>query len=194
MRPDENVELFALHLHVVLLLVQLILQPCVDLHQFITAEFLRLGLREDKDSQTVKPGDYITHNATQNSSCLFFSFSIFHERDSFFSPRSLIKLGVTHPDVGVNLLLKASDLGEVLPDGLLKVQDAAALLLGVTGNFQLETHTLLLLTVLLHVNKITNQNKQTPHEMEHRRGRGSLLQSGTGRLPFAWAPRVTTGC
>lgn len=61
---------------------------------------------------------------------------------------------MTHPDVGVNLFLKASNLSEVLPDCLLEVQDAAALLLRVTRNFQLETHTLLFLTVLLHVNKI----------------------------------------
>lgn len=54
-----------------------------------------------------------------------------------------------HPDVGVDLFLQASDQGHVLPDGLLEVQDAAALLLGVTGDLQLETHTLLLLTVLL---------------------------------------------
>lgn len=61
---------------------------------------------------------------------------------------------MTHPDVGVNLFFQASNLGEVLPDGLLEVQDAAALLLWVTRNFQLETHTLLFLTVLLHVPKI----------------------------------------
>lgn len=45
-RPDEDVELFALHLHVVLFLVQLILQPRVDLHQFVAAKFLWLGLME----------------------------------------------------------------------------------------------------------------------------------------------------
>lgn len=43
-RPDEDVELFALHLHVVLFLVQLILQPRVDLRQFVAAKFLWLGL------------------------------------------------------------------------------------------------------------------------------------------------------
>lgn len=43
-KPDEDVELFALHLHVVLLLVQLILQPRVNLHQFVTAKVLWLGL------------------------------------------------------------------------------------------------------------------------------------------------------
>lgn len=48
MRPDENVELFTLHLHVVLLLVQLVLQSGVDLHQFITAQLLRLCLMDDK--------------------------------------------------------------------------------------------------------------------------------------------------
>lgn len=37
----------------------------------------------------------------------------------------------------------------MLPHGLLQVEDAAALLLGVAGDFQLETHPLLLLTVLL---------------------------------------------
>ncbi|TNN66053.1 hypothetical protein EYF80_023681 [Liparis tanakae] len=65
-----------------------------------------------------------------------------------------VKQDVTHPDVGVNLLLETSDQGEVLPDGLLEVQDAAALLLGVTGDLQLETHALLLLTVFLRVQKI----------------------------------------
>lgn len=60
-----------------------------------------------------------------------------------------IVLAVTHSDVGVNLLLKASDLGEMLSDCFLEVQDAAALLLRVARNLQLETHTLLLLTVLL---------------------------------------------
>lgn len=45
-RPDEDVELFALHLHVVLFLVQLILQPRVDLHQLVAAKFLWLGLME----------------------------------------------------------------------------------------------------------------------------------------------------
>lgn len=71
-----------------------------------------------------------------------------------FPPHRLIEQDVTHPDVGVNLFLKTSNLGEVLSDGLLEVQDAAALLLRVTGNFQLETHTLLFLTVLLNVNRI----------------------------------------
>lgn len=64
---------------------------------------------------------------------------------------SQIILVMTHSDVGVNLLLKASYLGEVLPDCFLEVQDAAALLLGVARNLQLETHTLLLLTVLLQM-------------------------------------------
>lgn len=103
-----------------------------------------------------------------------FFFSIFHEQNWFFHHR-LIKQDVTHPDVGVNLLLQTSNLGEVLSDGLLEVQDAAALLLRVTGNFQLETHTLLFLTVLLHTNKFKNKNKKTPREMQHQRGHGSLL-------------------
>lgn len=42
---------------------------------------------------------------------------------------------MTHSDVGVNLLFQASNLSKVLPDSLLKVQNAAALLLRVTGNF-----------------------------------------------------------
>lgn len=58
---------------------------------------------------------------------------------------------MTHSDVGVNLFLEASDLGQMLPDCFLEVKDAAALLLRVTGNLKLETHSLLLLTVLLHV-------------------------------------------
>lgn len=61
---------------------------------------------------------------------------------------------MTHSDVGVNLFLEASDLGQVLPDCLLEVKDAAALLLRVTRNLQLETHSLLLLTVLLHVQEV----------------------------------------
>lgn len=60
-----------------------------------------------------------------------------------------LKLSVAHPVVGVNLFLQASDLSEVLPHRLLKMQDAAALLLGVTRNLQLETHALLFLAVLL---------------------------------------------
>lgn len=47
-RPDEYVELFTLGLHVVLLLVQLVLQPGVDLRQFITAQFLRLSLKKNR--------------------------------------------------------------------------------------------------------------------------------------------------
>lgn len=50
-RPDEDVELFALHLHVVLFLVQLILQPRVDLHQFVAAQLLWLGLMKEVDSK-----------------------------------------------------------------------------------------------------------------------------------------------
>lgn len=42
---------------------------------------------------------------------------------------------MTHSDVGVNLLFQASNLSKVLPDSLLKVQNTAALLLRVTGNF-----------------------------------------------------------
>lgn len=57
--------------------------------------------------------------------------------------------GAAHLNNGVNLLLQESDLNEVLPDCLLQVQDAAALLLRVTGDFQLKTHTLLFLTVFL---------------------------------------------
>lgn len=44
-RPDENVELFTLHLHVVLLLIELVLQSCVDVHQFITAQLFGLCLQ-----------------------------------------------------------------------------------------------------------------------------------------------------
>lgn len=47
-RPDENVELFTLHLHVILLLVQLVLQSGVDLHQLITTQLLRLCLMDDR--------------------------------------------------------------------------------------------------------------------------------------------------
>lgn len=46
-RPDENVELFTLHLHVVLLLVQLVLQSRVDLHQLVAAQFLSLCLQHN---------------------------------------------------------------------------------------------------------------------------------------------------
>lgn len=61
---------------------------------------------------------------------------------------------MTHPDVGVNLLFQTSNLGKVLPDSLLKMQNAAALLLRVTGNLQLETHPLFFLAVFLNVNKV----------------------------------------
>lgn len=66
----------------------------------------------------------------------------------------LIKQDVSHPYVGVDLFLKASDLSEMLPYGLLEVQDAAALLFGVAGNLELETYTLLFLAVLLHFHKV----------------------------------------
>lgn len=39
---------------------------------------------------------------------------------------------VAHPDVGVDLLLKASNLSKMLPHCLLEMQDAAALLFWVT--------------------------------------------------------------
>lgn len=71
---------------------------------------------------------------------------------------------MTYSNVGVNLLFQTSNLGKVLPDSLLKVQNAAALLLRVAGNFQLETHALLFLTVLLRINKVRKKkNKKTPH-------------------------------
>lgn len=69
---------------------------------------------------------------------------------------------MTHPDVGVNLFLEASDQGQVLPDSLLEVQNAAALLLRVTRYFQLKSHTLLFLTVLLQEkNDIKNRTGMT---------------------------------
>lgn len=54
-----------------------------------------------------------------------------------------------HFHVGVHLLLQLPDLRDVLPHGLLQVQDTAALLLRVAGDFQLEAHPLFLLAVLL---------------------------------------------
>lgn len=54
-----------------------------------------------------------------------------------------------HFHVGVHLLLQLPDLRNVLPHGLLQVQDTAALLLRVAGDFQLEAHPLFLLAVLL---------------------------------------------
>lgn len=59
----------------------------------------------------------------------------------------------TDPHVGVNLFLQAPDLSQMLPYSLLEVQNTAALLLRVTGDLQLETHTLLSLTVFLHQEK-----------------------------------------
>lgn len=50
-RPDEDVELFTLHLHVVLLLVQLVLQSCVDLYQFIATQFLSLCLQDEEETK-----------------------------------------------------------------------------------------------------------------------------------------------
>lgn len=72
---------------------------------------------------------------------------------------------VTHSDVGVNLLLQTPDLGEVLPDCFLEVQDAATLLLGVARNLQLEAHTLLLLAVLLQVDGIKFKNDTFPSRL-----------------------------
>lgn len=57
------------------------------------------------------------------------------------------------PHVRVNLFLQAADLSQMLPYGLLEVQDTATLLLRVTGDLQLETHTLLSLTVFLQQDK-----------------------------------------
>lgn len=50
-RPDEDVELFTLHLHVILLLVQLVLQSCVNLVQFITTQFLGLRLQDEEETK-----------------------------------------------------------------------------------------------------------------------------------------------
>lgn len=72
------------------------------------------------------------------------------------------KHDMTHSDVGVNLLFQASNLSKVLPDSLLKVQNAAALLLRVAGNFQLEAHALFFLTVLLQQNQ-KNQTIKKKH-------------------------------
>lgn len=93
---------------------------------------------------------------------------------------------MSHLDVGVNLFLKASYLSQVLPDGLLEMQDTAALLLWVTRNFQLEAHSLLFLTVLLGRNIMNNTDKQ-------RRKSDKGHKAGGPVLPCAWAPRVTTG-
>lgn len=49
----------------------------------------------------------------------------------------------------VHLLFQVTDLGHMLADSLLKVQDATALLLRVAGDLQLEADTLLFLAVLL---------------------------------------------
>lgn len=65
----------------------------------------------------------------------------------------VLQFCVAHPDIGVNLLLQVSNLSKVLPDSLLQMQDAAALLLRVARNFQLEADTLLLLTVLLNISQ-----------------------------------------
>lgn len=50
-RPDEDVELFTLHLHVILLLVQLVLQSCVNLVQFIATQFLGLRLQDEEEAK-----------------------------------------------------------------------------------------------------------------------------------------------
>lgn len=50
-RPDEDVEFFTLHLHVILLLVQLVLQSCINLVQFIATQFLRLRLQDEEETK-----------------------------------------------------------------------------------------------------------------------------------------------
>lgn len=72
-----------------------------------------------------------------------------------------------HPDVAVDLLLQVADLGHVLADSLLQVQDAAALLLRVAGDLQLETHALLLLTVLLRHSTRATLALATPETSTH---------------------------
>lgn len=59
----------------------------------------------------------------------------------------------TNPHVGVDLFLQAPDLSQMLTYCFLKVQDTATLFLRVAGDLQLETHTLLPLTVLLYKSK-----------------------------------------
>lgn len=67
----------------------------------------------------------------------------------------------TNPHVGVDLFLQAPDLSQMLTYCFLKVQDTATLFLRIAGDLQLETHTLLPLTVLLYKAKnVANQQKR----------------------------------
>lgn len=61
----------------------------------------------------------------------------------------------------------------MLPHCLLEVQDAAPLLFRVTGNLQLETHTLLLLTVFLRVQEIGKKHK---HKRTHNESGGNIAK------------------
>lgn len=54
--PDEDVELLALHLHVILFLVELVLQLRVDLVQFVNSELIRLCLRFGDRQRKVRTG------------------------------------------------------------------------------------------------------------------------------------------
>lgn len=97
---------------------------------------------------------------------------------------------MTHSNVGVNLLFQTPNLGKVLPDSLLKVQNAAALLFRVAGNFQLETHTLFFLTVLLHFNKV----KKKMSLKKNIKNINYTLEPATSTSPFVWVPHVAKDC
>lgn len=69
--PYKNIELFTLHLHVIFLLVQLILESCVYFCQFISANILQLGLRKNKRKHFI---NYFWFKIKTNYSVLSVSF------------------------------------------------------------------------------------------------------------------------
>lgn len=62
-RPDENVELFALHLHVIFFLVQLVLECVVELCQVIVGLILQLSLQKQQRAKTFRKPERIKTNA-----------------------------------------------------------------------------------------------------------------------------------
>lgn len=75
----------------------------------------------------------------------------------------------------------------MLPNSLLEMQDAAALLLGVTGNLQLETHSLLFFTVLLQRQHGTQDENTRVSTAE------TLLREGNHKLADDSSAHLASG-
>lgn len=128
--PDQDVQVLTLLLQGGLFLAQLLLQLLVVVKQRLVAPVVLQGLGREEGVRQRCPrtGPRASEGAPPLPQA---------------GPRR------AHLHDRVHLPLQQPDLGHVLPDGLLQVEDAAALLLGVAGDLQLETDPLLLLAVLL---------------------------------------------